>query len=463
MAHSTPGRLGRQVRSLRQQFSRDEGLPFASLLPAADIEPVLREEQVTFRDSLFTPFVTLWVFLSQVFDADPSCQQALARLLAFCLAQGRPACSTDTGGYCKARVRLPVGVPQRLAHAVGRRLHEQADPEWRWHGRNVKVVDGTTVSMPDTPENQTRYPQARTQKPGVGFPIARMVVLFSLAVGSVLAVAIGQYRGKETGETALFRTLHDQLDKDDILLGDRCFCSFFQIAEARRRDADVVLRLHQCRPVDFRSGRCLGPNDQIVTWDKPPCPDWMDEATYAALPDTLEVRITRIHVAVKGFRSQTIDIATSLLDPVEFPAADLGDLFRARWHAELNLRSLKAVLHMDVLRCLSPDMVEKEIGMHLLVYNLIRQVMADAARSAGRPPTAISFKATLQFLNAFREYLTPDQRLAAQRYVALVTALATHIVGLRPDRVEPRAIKRRPKPHDLLTVTRAQARKALLQ
>src|SRR5262245_23542434 len=211
MTHATPTRSSRQAAHLQQHLARAPGLPFADLLPTEQIEQALRDANVSFRDRLFSPLVTLWIFLSQVLNPDSSCQAAVARFLAWRTAQHRPPCAPDTGAYCKARRRLPEGVLVRLTRYSGRQLQEQAPPAWRWEGRTVKVVDGTTVSMPDTPANQKEFPQSRSQKPGVGFPIARMVVLFSLAVGTVLDAALGRYRGKQTGETALFHTLHDNL------------------------------------------------------------------------------------------------------------------------------------------------------------------------------------------------------------------------------------------------------------
>jgi len=221
----------------------------------------------------------LWVFLTQALDPDHSCRQAVARLLAFLVGRGLPACSPDTSGYCKARGRLPEGVLARLTRDTGREALEQASPAWLWKGHRVKVADGTTVSMPDTPDNQKEFPQAATQKAGLGFPIARLVVVFSLAVGTVLDAALGRYQGKQTGEPALFRLLHDELGPGDVVLADRCFCSYAEVALLVQQGVEAVLRQHQRRRTDFRLGRRLGRRDHVVAWDKPGRPDWMDEAT----------------------------------------------------------------------------------------------------------------------------------------------------------------------------------------
>jgi hypothetical protein len=462
MAHPTPTRRSRQVTQTQQQFAHTLGLPFADVLPAAVVENTLRAEKVTFRDRLFSPLVTLWVFLSQVLDPDHSCRAAVARFLAWRTTQGLAPASADAGAYCKARGRLPEGVLARLTRHTGRDLQEQAPAAWRWNGRTVKVVDGTTVSMPDTPANQKAFPQSRSQQPGVGFPIARMVVLFSLVVGTVLDAAIGPYRGKQTGETALFHALHESLECGDLLLADRYYSSYWELVLARRRGADVVSRLHQRRRADFRRGRRLGREDHIVLWTKPPRPDWMDEATYATLPGTLTVREVRVHVSYPGFRTDVLVVVTTRLDPQAFPRTDIALLYRMRWYAELDLRALKQTLQMDVLRGQSPAMVRKEIWAHLLAYNVLRGVMAAAAQTAGVVPVELSFKGALQTVKAFAAVLwTASAEELEEVCRRLRAAIARHRVGDRPHRAEPRARKRRPKGYPLLNEPRQEARARL--
>jgi Transposase DDE domain len=462
MAHATPAPRARPVRHLRQQFAHAPALPFADLLPPEEVRHALQAEQVTFRDRLFAPLVTLWVFLSQVLDPDHSCRAAVARFLAWRASQGLAPASADAGAYCKARGRLPEGVLARLTRTTGRQLHDQAPPEWDWDGRPVKVVDGTTLSMPDTPDNQEAFPQSRAQEPGLGFPVARLVVLFSLAVGTVLDAALGRYRGRQTGETALFHTLHPHLEPGDILLADRYFSSYWEMALVRQRGADLVCRLHQRRRVDFRRGRRLGPEDHVVEWVKPRRPDWMDEATYAALPATLAIREVRIRVRHPGFRTRVLVAVTTLLDPEAFPRQDVAILYRVRWYAELDLRALKQTLQMEVLRGLSPEMVRKEVWAHLLAYNLLRGLIARAAREADLLPVQVSFKGALQVVNAFAAVLwTASARDLEEVGQRLRQAIASHQVGDRPNRFEPRKVKRRPKPYSLLNEPRDQARARL--
>src|SRR5436190_3966507 len=372
MAHSTSGQLTGPLRSLCAQFGQQLELPFSKVLSEHQIEQAFLQENFHWRDRVFSPELTLWAFLGQGLNPDPSCRAAVARVLAYLVQQGQPACAAETGSYCKARQRLPEAVLRRLAHTTGQELHQQVPDGWRWHGRHVKVVDGTTLSMPDTPANQQAYPQHNAQKPGLGFPLLRMVAIFCLACGTVLEAALSPYQGKRSGENSLLRQMTATLQAGDVLLGDCCFSSYLDIAHQRDRGVDVVVRMHQCRHVDFRRGQRLGQADHVVMWERPKRPDWMDETTYAKVPATMAVREVRVRVEQKGFRTKVYIVATTLLDAEEYPAEDLASLYRRRWQAELNLRSLKVVLGMDVLRCKSPDMVRKEIWVHLLAYNLLR-------------------------------------------------------------------------------------------
>jgi IS4 transposase len=462
MSHSTAGTRTRQIEMLRTQFGQADGLAFADVLPAERIETALREEQAAWRDCVYTPLVTLWAFLGQVISADGSCRVAVARVLAWLVAHGQRPCTPQTGPYCKARARLPESLFVRLLRETGQALHQGALADWRWHGRRVKLVDGTTVTMPDTEDNQAVYPQQTAQQPGLGFPIARLVVVFCLACGTVLDAALGRYQGKKTGENTLARTLGDAFTPNDVLLADRYFSGYFDIAFWQQRGVDVVTRLHQRRRCDLRRGRRLGPKDHVVVWTKPKRPSWMDEATYASMPDQLVVREVCVRIVVRGFRTQVVVVVTTLLDAAVYTAQDLAALYRARWHAELDLRSLKITLGMDVLRCQTPAMVRKEIWAHLLAYNLIRTLMAQAAEQTGCTPRDLSFKGTLQTMTAFAERLLDARGAARQElYAWLLLAVAAHQVNDRPNRVEPRARKRRRKQYPRLMQPRRVAQKRL--
>ena len=403
----------------------------------------------TFRSRIFPPVVTLSAFISQVLSSDHSCQDAVARIVAERISEGKGACSENNSPYCRARQRLPEELPKQLMQETGTALDKQSDSQWQWKGRPVKLVDGTTVSMPDTPENQEAYPQPDSQKQGIGFPIARLVGVLSLATGALLDYAIAPYQGKETGEHALLRTILDCFSSSDIMLGDRYYCTYFLIARLQSMGVDAVFQQHASRNSDFRRGKRLGIKDHLTTWKKPSCPDWMDEPTYLAMPQTLTVR---------EIKSKGKVIVTTILDPKQATRKEIAELYTQRWLVEVDLRSIKETLQMDVLRCKTPAMVRKEISVHFMAYNLIRAVMAQAAMRKGISPRTLSFKGTIQTLNAFQPKIAfgDDDKLPAF-FEALLNAVAGHRVGNRPGRSEPRAVKRRPKPYPRLTIPRAKA------
>jgi putative transposase len=431
------------------QARRHGDLYFAALLDQETITAAFGEASSVWRGWLYTPAVTVWVFLSQCLSPDHSCRDAVTRLAAWRTTRGLKPCSVETGGYCTAREALPEAACRDLVRRTGRETEAAAPSEWLWRGRRVRVVDGSTITMPDTAENQAEYPQLSSQRPGCGLPIARILVIFSLSVGVALDAALGKYQGKQTGENSLFRTLHEGLSAGDVVLADRYFSGWFDAALLQRRGVDVVVRKHQLRANDFRTGRRLGPNDHVVRVPKPPRPEWMTPAEYAALPAELELREVRVRVTQRGFRTKTLVVVTTLLDAEAFPTDAIAELYRRRWQAELHLRSLKIVLHMDHLRCKTPHRVRNEFFMHLLAYNLIRRAMTLAAAEANVPPWQISFKGTLQTLANFLPLLGTCMPLD-EGCRTLLACLAAHLVGRRPDRYEPRRIKRRPKTQALL-------------
>ena len=428
---------------------RHGDLYFAALLSQDRIEKAFGTARWLWQGWVYTAYVTIWVFLSQCISPDHSCRDAVARLIAWRLSQGQKPCSADTGAYCTARADLPEEVLHALVRETGKEIEDRSPEGWLWHGRKVRVVDGSTVTMPDTPENQAAYPQQKSQKPGCGFPIARILVIFSLSVGTVLEAAIGKYQGKQTGENSLLRGLYGALDEGDVILADRYFSGWFDIVLPLQRGIDVVVRKHQLRRTDFREGTWLGKDDHLVSWSKPVRPKWMSVAQYRELPDELTLREVRVRVIQKGFRTRSLLVVTTLTDAEQYPPEEIALLYRRRWQAELHLRSLKIVLQMDQLRCKKPERVRNEFWTHLLGYNLIRGVMAQAALESGRSPWEISFKGTLQTLSQFLPILL--SKISSEAWCeALLAAIATHIVGHRPDRMEPRKVKRRRKHYQYL-------------
>jgi putative transposase len=462
--HPLPGRF----RLLLTSFLQRPGLPFAEVLPEEAIQKAFDEEGASFADdpeAIYTPSVTLWAFLSQVLFKGElrSCVAAVARVAVLLVALKRGPCSINTGAYCRARAKLSENVIQRLTTNLADGCEKRLDGRWLWHGRHVRVVDGSTLSMADTPQNQEVYPQQPQQQAGLGFPVARMVVLLSLASGMLTGLATGPYAGKETGETALFRQLLEGLEPGDILLADRYYCSYFMIALLRELNIDFVTRVHQRRTVDFRRGRRLGQEDHLVQWHRPQKPEWMDQQTYDRMPASIEVREIQVRIGQPGFRTKSLTVVTTLADAGEYNQDDIAELYRRRWVAELDIRSIKITLGMDVLRCKTPEMVRKEMWTCLLAYNLIRQTMLQSAQKSGRLPRELSFAATVQTIAASWLLVSlSDHSAVASLIEAALANLPNCLVGRRPGRVEPRAVKRRPKPHPLLTKPRLQARAELL-
>jgi len=454
-------------RHFLRGFLQDDGARFREVLTEEQIEQTARQQNLSFgtgAGDIFSVPLTLWAFVTQAVSESKSCLAAVARVLAWLTKLGRAVCSAGTGAYCKARAKLTELFLRCLACAAGRQLEDQALDSWRWHGKRVVLVDGSTLSMPDTPANQQAYPQARSQRPGVGFPILRWVALVGLATAAVLDSAFAPYRGKETGETALFRTMLASLRPGDVVLADRYYCSYWLVALVQACGVDVVFRKHQRRHTDFRCGRRLGRNDHIVTWTKPQRPQWMDQETYDAIPETLALREMRKNVTTPGYRAKELVVVTTLRDDQAYATDDILELYHERWHAEIDLRSIKTQMKMEILRCKTPAMVRKEIWAHLLAYNLVRKVMAQAAQEHDITPRQISFAGAMQILNEFRASLLHAAAAELPELTRrILAAIAHHRVGNRPGRCEPRKVKRRPKGYSRLLQSRAKERAQLLR
>ena len=458
-------RFFRQVVKLRAEVASTPELPFSRCLTQEQIEAELDNLGRSYRERIYSPWATIWIFLSQVLSPDHSCREALARFAAFRAARGLPPCSTETGSYCEARQRLPAELLAQLTRQTGRELHEQALVGWKFHGRDIQTVDGSIISMPDTADNADFFGKNRNQKGRIGFPLARIVVRICLATGAVLDLAIGSYRGKRTGELSLFRSLQDRLKAGNIVLGDRLFCTYCDIARLAARGVDCVFRLHALRSADFRRGRRLGRDERLVTLQKPTSrPDWLSAKEFFALPAELALRQIRVQVKIPGFRVRSLVVVTTLTDRREFSRVDIADLFRQRWQAELDLRSIKTVMQMDVLRCKTPDMIRKEMWTHVLAYNLLRSLMCAAATEQDLKPREVSFKGTLQLLNAFYQLIvTSDRRQLDALCTTLLAGVGEHRVGDRPNRYEPRKRKRAAKPYPPLKLRRSDERKQCLK
>ena len=466
MRDFSQGRLRQQISFLRRQFLQDGELPFTDVLSEKTIAPALDEIEACWKDRIYSPLVTLWVFVSQVISADHSCRAAVARLITHRVSRRQRACSPKTGAYCQARDRLPERFFSTVTCLVGRALDSQSDPAWLWKGRRVYMFDGSTVTMPDTPENQQAYPQLYNQKPGLGFPIARIGALTSLSCGAIVNLGICRYAGKGQGEVSLLRRMWGILSPGDILLADRLLANWTGIVRLQQRGLELVSQLNKAnRRADFRKGIRLGRDDHLVRWRKPNSIRSVDRPTYNSLPDSLLIREVRFRVGQRGFRTRSIVVVTTLLDPKQTTREDLACLYRARWHNELDLRSIKSTMQMDVLRCKTPERVHKEIWTHVLAYNLIRTVMAQAACRHDIEPRTISFKGALQTLEAFQPLIDfQGHRSSSFRqhiYQQLLDSIVQHRVADRPDRFEPRQKKCRHRKVEWMTKPRWELKRQM--
>ena len=437
-------------------MKKNPGCPFADVLTEARIHDALDEHGVTYRDRAFSPVTTIWGFLSQVLSEDHSCRDAVTRTIAHRAANGLGAWSPNTASYCNARGRLPTGVLRTLAKRSAQELQAGTAEQWRWNERGVFIADGSHVSMPDTPENQAVYPQPPTQQSGLGFPLARVVVLLSLATGACHDLAMAPYEGKGTGETTLLRELYGALKPGDVVLADALFDNYFLICELRDRGIDIVARAQYQRVgSQVLESR---PDGDILLWRRPNKPRGMTGAQYRCYPETLLMRQVAVDARDKNNRAERFHVVSTILD-ASIDGGQFGDLYERRWEGEVDIRSIKSTMQMDVLRCRAPEMVHKEIWAHLLAYNLLRTVMAVAAGENGLEPRQVSFKGAKQAVTAFApkiEAARPADRPALIE--ALLVVIAYHRVGDRPGRWEPHARKRRPKPGARLTQPRAEAR-----
>ncbi|RCJ34358.1 transposase [Nostoc minutum NIES-26] len=449
-----------RVQILKDKFSQSLGLPFKELLPESAIKQAISELKIKYKKRLFDPLITLWAFLSQVLDTDKTCHNAVSKIIAHLAQEEVEIPSTDTSAYCQARARLPEKLLEKLFSFSAQSLEEKVNPENLWCGRNVKVIDGSTVSMPDTVENQKEYPQASTQKPGCGFPIAKIGVIFSLVTGAATALCIDVLN---THDIKLARRLYSFLKPNDVLLGDRAFCAYADIFSITKLGCDAVFRKHSSRTTTMRKGKIVGDCDKLVTWDKPKrCPKGLSKDEFDALPPSITVREIFYYIVIPGFRTQRVSLITTLLDQETYPTLKIVQLYYQRWQIELDLKHLKTTLGMDILRCKTPSMIRKEIHVYLLAYNLLRSLMWQASTTYNTPPLRLSLQSTRHHLiNFFPKFEAASFQKRLRLYRILLKVIVHKQVPHRPARNEPRVIKRRLKAYPLMTKPRHELRKQL--
>ncbi len=431
---------------LKQQFARSLGLPWQEILPDESLDAMLTDLGVSYRNRVYSPVVTLWAMIYQVLSADKSLRNTVKCMTTWLTAAGELPPASGTSAYSRARRRLPEPLLQQLVPESATQLEATVPKGQYWCGRVVKVFDGTTLLMADSEANQAAYPQHGNQAAGCGFPMARLVVFFSLLTGAVTAACIA---AKTTSEIVMSRELYEALAPDEVAVADQAYGSYVDLALIQQQQADGVLRKHHARHTDFRKGERHGPGDHTVTWERPKrCPHHMTAEAFATLPERMRVREVRLKLSRPGWRDQCVIVVTTLLDAKRYPASQLTKLYGWRWQAaEVNLRHLKTTLKMEMLTAKTPEMVRKEIWVHLLAYNLLRTLMERAAPALDYARERLSLQGARQHLNQALPLLAMATRAGRKRlYTHLLDAIAADLLPSRPNRREPRVVKRRPKP-----------------
>jgi len=463
-----PSRSSSKFQHVVDVFLTCPGLPFAEILSVESIERIFARHACLFgQHGVYTTAIMVWSFLSQVLrdGKEASCQSAVARVVSYHAQVGLDAPTQDTGDYCRARAKLSEAALHELSSEVAEKLEQAADVSWLWKDKHhAKLIDGFTFTMPDTLKNQAQYPQQKAQKPGVGLPIARAVAIVSLATACVMDLAMGPYKGKKTGESALLRSMLGSLAAGDIAVMDRYYCSFMMISLLLGQGTHTCARKHHLRHSDFRRGWRLGKYDHIIVWTRPQRPTWMDKETYAQIPETLELREIRFNVVERGRRTRTIDVITTLVDADEYSKEEIAQLYGFRWNSELDIRSIKSNLNLAHVRCKSPEMVHREVWTTILGYNLIRTTAAGAALLHDKQPRQISFTSTCQYVLASWMQLSTgliDASSLKDYLLLMLGQIALCEVANRPGRLEPRVLKRRRHGYPLMQKPRDVLRREL--
>lgn len=462
----SPELFGRQRRSQLDKIRlQTEQLRQATLSrlcevfgPWLPVKPLVQNLQgLNSRKRTYPVNLTFWAFLSQVLNPGSACREIVRKVQVWSVQHHQTLPESGTSAYCQARARLPLERLEQLHQHLALKLAGQRNATDLWLGHHVKVVDGTGLSMPDTSANQQAWPQPVTQKPGCGFPVTKIVGCFCLASGALLQWVQGTLKDHDF---RLFQGLLATFQKGEIVLADRGFCSYGNLAALLQTGVGAVMRIHHFRKLDWRRGRNLGWRDRLVEWRKPLLQtDVWTKEQWQQLPERILLRMVEVGVAVPGFRTQRIVLVTTLLEADKYTAAELGQLYFRRWAVELFFRDIKITLGMDVLRCRTPAMVQKEIAMHAIAYNLIRALMQDIAHSYQIRPNRLSFKGTVDALRQWSELFQAGK--AHPRHTQNLRDLFYYTVATdplirRPNRSEPRAVKRRPKNFRLLTKPRKE-------
>ena len=446
-----------KFKEIEKQFIKDQGLPFMKALPEEETRELIEQQKINYRERTLTPIITLWAFLSQVL-AKSSCRKATENIIAFFASIGEYVSLSDSA-YCQARARLSEKLLIKLRRKVAYELQSDLKQQHLWKNREVKVVDGSSFTMADTEKNQEAYPQWM-QKEGCGFPIARFVVMFCLSTGTVLESCIDPM---SVSERRMLQEIYKHVVPQDIILGDRGCCSYAEIATLLERGVDTVFRVNATKKVDFRQGTHIETYDHIDTWVRPNHKvRWMTSEEYRQLPDDLSLREVRYLIHTPGFRSKKVTLITTLLDANIYTKSDLASLYFRRWETEVNLRHLKTTMKMNFIDSKTPKMVRNQVQVHLLAYNLIRRLMFDSGNLHQVDHLRLSFKGTIDTLASYLPRLSIADEHFTLLYFCFFWSIAQKIVPLRPNRYEPRLIKRRKNPaYSYMTKPRHEYKRSL--
>jgi len=451
---SALAQLKEKFEDFRQSSLSELSDLFDSLVPSSKLQA--KEDKENSRERIYSLNVTFWAFLHQVISPRTSCREVVRRVQSFCSHRGLEIPSSESTAYCKARQRLPIEDLNSIHEAVVEKVQGRVRDEQRWKGHDIKVMDGTGITLADTPENQELFPQPSSQLPGCGFPVLKMVACFCLSSGALLKWVETNLKSHES---RILQQFLGFFGTNDVVLTDRGFTSYSNIGLLIEQGVNLVMRAHQARNIDYRTGVRLGRYDRLMTWVKPQRQKGWTKDDWAALPDTIQLRAVRIFIAVKGFRVRQYDLVTTLTDHEIYTVDDLADLYYQRWAVELFFRHIKTTMGMEQLRCKTPPMVRKELQMFIIAYNLIRALMQEAATRHSCDLDRLSFKATIDTLRDFRIALiaTTNQPRTYQRIIdEMFQVFASELVPLRMNRSEPRALKKRPKPFQRLMCHRSK-------
>lgn len=467
----------RSFKLIKDSMLQSDELPLAEVLDAQQWQDIFESHQIDFgkdEEAVYTPAITLWALISQAFFKQEmrSCKAAVGRVASLWATLGKTVCDTNTGAYCRARAKISWQAVRDICCQIAETAEpmfdaQNVDSDSEQHqvvanaqsvstdGR-IMLVDGFTVTAADTPENQERFPQNPAQKEGIGFPIIRGVSLISMVTGLLINLALGPYAGKQSGETALLWKILDQLKPGDTLVADCFYCTYWIVAACKNKGVNIVMKNHDKRDDDPLGAKRIDKHERTTVWLRPPRPSWMSQEEYAACPEQIEIRLVDVLIEQPGFRSKKYTIATTILETNVFTRHWLTEVYRSRWLVELDIRSIKCSLGMDIVRAKTPAMVQTEIWSCLLAYNLIRMKMLQSCAINRRMPRTLSFTTTLQLLA--NNWLLASVMLTSELVALGQQTSSSEVVGNRLNRIEPRANKRRPKILALLNKPRHTAR-----